>query len=81
MLLEDRSVDPSSPLSSPAYPSMRTGVVACYTSPNTVMVLPLLNVVVTDGGRENAPPDTDQDEYWVIELGWLAWGVELWWPR
>ena len=69
------------PVSSPARHPMRTAVVACYTSPNTVMVLPLLTVVVTEGGREQAPPDTDQDEYWVVELGWLAWGVEMWWPR
>jgi hypothetical protein len=60
---------------------MRTAVVACYASPNTVMVFPLLNVSAAAGGHDQAPPGTDEDEFWVIELGWLAWGVELWWPR
>ena len=59
---------------------MSPAVVACYQCPNAVAILPIL------GGRYDqtegdVPPHVEEGEsYWVLEVGWLIWGVEIWVP-
>lgn len=59
---------------------MSPAVVACYQSPNSVSILPIL-AVQFDQAPGDVPSHVESGvSYWVLEFGWLIWGVEIWVP-
>lgn len=59
---------------------MIPAVVACYQCPNAVNILPIL-AVQFDEAQGDVPPHVESGvSYWVLEFGWLIWGVEIWVP-
>lgn len=57
---------------------MSAFVIACYQSPNAVAVLPGLHIRY-DHATGDAPPYVQPGApYWVMDLGWLIYGVEIW---
>lgn len=64
----------------PALLKMSPAVVACYHCPNAVNILPIL-AVQFDRAEGDVPPHVESGvSYWVLEIGWLIWGVEIWVP-
>lgn len=59
---------------------MSPAVVACYQSPNSVAILPVV-AVRYDQAEGDIPTHVEAGvSYWVLEVGWLIWGVEIWVP-
>ena len=86
--LEDRSVESFPPVSSPTRQPcpariMSPIVVACYQCASAVNILPMAQFYLDtpDDPAGIRQPEIDPlVEYWVLDVGWLIWGVEIWMP-
>lgn len=58
-------------------------IVACYQCPSAVNIVPMAQVYLDtpDDPSGVRHPEIDPTlNYWVLDFGWLIWGVEIWVP-